>query len=323
MYLASRVPFCAGVTLARSSPVNDFGSFARIASRSTDGLDCREEPPPFDEGDLTAEARLETVAPPRCLSLASSEMGAATLCVNPGGTGGCFSSIQGAVDAASAADEISVAAGSYAGVIEIRAPASRTIRGAGAALTSVNGFVEINGGRARISDLTIVGQAVGVVLRSNSARAAIENCIIEGASAEGLSVDEGGATLIDSEIRGNGGFGVNNFGGAGQFGSGRTRIVRTTVSSNAGGGVSVANDSVSIDDSTASGNGGPGLHVGSGLKMRGSTVTGNALGVVINQDGHLTVASSILANATSGSDVLQGPRREPRPQADGSHVRAR
>lgn len=38
---------------------------------------------------------------------------AATLCVNPGGTGGCYSSIQAAVSAAGTGDTINVAAGTY------------------------------------------------------------------------------------------------------------------------------------------------------------------------------------------------------------------
>ena len=39
---------------------------------------------------------------------------AATLCVNPGGTGGCFSTITAAVAAASPNDTVKVAAGTYA-----------------------------------------------------------------------------------------------------------------------------------------------------------------------------------------------------------------
>ena len=38
---------------------------------------------------------------------------AATLCVNPGGTGGCYASIQAAVDDAGSGDTIVVAAGTY------------------------------------------------------------------------------------------------------------------------------------------------------------------------------------------------------------------
>src|SRR6185436_5922560 len=37
----------------------------------------------------------------------------ATLCVNPGGTGGCFSTIQAAVNAATNGDTVNVEAGTY------------------------------------------------------------------------------------------------------------------------------------------------------------------------------------------------------------------
>jgi len=47
-----------------------------------------------------------------CLLLDTAANGA-TVCVNPGGTGGCFASVQGAVDAAASGDTITIAAGTY------------------------------------------------------------------------------------------------------------------------------------------------------------------------------------------------------------------
>ena len=47
------------------------------------------------------------------LTFGASAAQAATSCVNPGGTGGCFSSIQAAINAANNGDTITVAAGTY------------------------------------------------------------------------------------------------------------------------------------------------------------------------------------------------------------------
>ena len=45
--------------------------------------------------------------------LPGSHVQGATLCVNPGGTGGCYGDIQGAIDAAQDGDTIDIAAGDY------------------------------------------------------------------------------------------------------------------------------------------------------------------------------------------------------------------
>jgi len=55
---------------------------------------------------------------------ASSLLFANTLCVNPGGTGGCYSSISAAVAAASAYDTISVQAGTYSEDVIVNKPVS-------------------------------------------------------------------------------------------------------------------------------------------------------------------------------------------------------
>ena len=62
---------------------------------------------------------------------------AATRCVNPQGTGGCFDSIQDAIDASSAGDLINVAAGTYEEDIILKAGVR--VIGAGAAFTTIQG----------------------------------------------------------------------------------------------------------------------------------------------------------------------------------------
>lgn len=68
--------------------------------------------------------------------LAITNTQAATLCVNPGGTGGCYSSIQAAVNAAaSSGDTINVSAGTY--VEQVVITKSLTLVGAGTSSTTI------------------------------------------------------------------------------------------------------------------------------------------------------------------------------------------
>ncbi len=63
--------------------------------------------------------------------LAGSIANSATLCVNPGGTEGCSSSIQTAVNLATAGDTINIAAGTYAGNISLNKRVSLIGAGSG------------------------------------------------------------------------------------------------------------------------------------------------------------------------------------------------
>ena len=80
-----------------------------------------------------------------CFALASvaPQMPAATLCVNPGGTGGCFSKIGSAVTAAGANDIIQVAAGTYKEDVVIKKPVS--LVGAGESGTVIDASGLANG----------------------------------------------------------------------------------------------------------------------------------------------------------------------------------
>src|SRR5579871_5898087 len=67
----------------------------------------------------------------------------ATLCVNPAGSGGCYTTIQAAVSAAHAHDVINVAAGTYAEGVVIGIPLS--LLGAGASQTTIDATNQNNG----------------------------------------------------------------------------------------------------------------------------------------------------------------------------------
>ncbi len=72
----------------------------------------------------------------------------ATLCVNPGGTGGCFSKIGSAVSAASNGDTIRVAAGTYNEDVVIGKPVSLVGANAGTTIINATGLsnaINVNG----------------------------------------------------------------------------------------------------------------------------------------------------------------------------------
>jgi parallel beta-helix repeat protein len=114
------------------------------------------------------------------------QVAAATLCVAPGGAGGCQSSIQAAVTAAAAGDTINVAAGTYNGNISITKAVS--LVGAGAASTIINADstlqkegVTVDGvtsGQTMVSGFTIQNSALSGILVQNSSNVTVQNNVV-------------------------------------------------------------------------------------------------------------------------------------------------
>jgi len=207
---------------------------------------------------------------------------AAFVCVNPGGTSGCYASIQAAVNAAGYFDIVRVAAGTYAEKIVLPNNRKVTITGAGQDKTIIDGtgvggatqaVVSMsNNPTARfdltVSDLTVrggyrgidTGRGNNVTLRRLVVR---DNGIGSGAGVFNNSSD---VLIADSIIRDNTAaddfFGCDASGGTGGgigklCGGGSYTIVNTAVVNNTarlGGGAVFVNATQTIINSTFSGN---------------------------------------------------------------------
>lgn len=243
---------------------------------------------------------------------------AAILCVNPGGTGGCFASIQAAVDAATAADEIEVATGTYTEMVVIPSGETHTIRGAGAPLTTVDGEIQVDPGAfLSLADLGITGPGHGLEVREARATAervrAFDNDF-DGFVALGSRLDlsectasgntAAGVASQDSEV-----IGPNRLS--------RTSILRSTINGNGLDGIYVAGSVLTVEDSTISTNTGSGIFSAVTrvrLRVRRTTITGNqatdgAGGIFVGSRTRAVLLSTIVAGntATNGTnDVGDG-----------------
>ena len=124
---------------------------------------------------------------------------AASVCVNPGGTGGCLASIQQAITVVAPRGRIDVAAGTYGESLGIPIGAQIQIYGAGAALTVIDGTdgapvvlmysSSYAGSSVAISDLTLTGGSEGLLAEngwSKRLRAALSRCIISANTGDGV-----------------------------------------------------------------------------------------------------------------------------------------
>ena len=261
---------------------------------------------------------------------------AATLCVNPGGTGGCFSTLQGAVDAAASRDVIEIAAGTWVGSTVLGpnlAKGKLTIHGAGAGQTILSGggspgwATVLDTGSSKIaltiSDLTITGGEWGITglearltLRTcevignvqgicfGGKKLTIDRCTVSGNQQQAFAFEGGGISLI-----------------AGNKPS--VTIASSTFANNVshGNGGAIRDNAlakIAISNSTLYGNtalqtGGAIYQFGGKAKIKGSTIAGNSAAIrgggfdfayAYGADGpKLQLESTILADNTAP----QGP----------------
>lgn len=251
---------------------------------------------------------------------------AATRCVNPGGTGGCYSSIQDAINAAASGDTIAVAAGTYHEDVTI--VRSVTIQGtAGAVIDGSPGsggprLTVPSGVIAEVSGLTITSAlaTIGSGGIANNGVLALSACTISDNRNTPLTGALGGGirntatlTVSDCMIRGNQARG----GGGAIANSGTLTVTATVFSGNTSfsGGGGIFNDTagtLTVTESTFSTNGGGGG--GGGIENWGtaavvrSTLDGNSAqhgGGIVNI-GRLTLTNATLSGNTASGSTDQG-----------------
>lgn len=207
-----------------------------------------------------------------CIFCAGS-VRAASLCVNPGGAGGCFAAVQAAVNASASGDLIQIASGVYAEHVVI--PPNRRIQivGAGAGSTVLDGsasgtVVTIQGPNAQISlsALSANNGARGILV-GQSVRAVISSCEVANNAGEGGIFVEERAKLSVT------GCSISNNSNASNSGGGIGTVSADTLN---------RNPRVSVTGSTVVGNAtagsGGGIFATGKLFVTGTTVRDNVTG---------------------------------------------
>jgi hypothetical protein len=236
-------------------------------------------------------------------ALGARDAVALTRCVTPGGVGGCFASIQAAVDASENRDVVTVDDGTY--VENVTIPARKrfiSIQGdvtGGAIIVAADPLrptLSVYGGatRATITDLELRGGQAGAYVSP----AAYVNFFGVDLTGNTVGLENHGKTWLSaSNVVDNAELGILTA----SRGSSLT-VHSSTIAGNGTGGVGIASDSkTKVINSTISGNGGFGIGSGAAT-VEASTITDNASGG-IDVARRATVRTSIIAgNGAPGSD---------------------
>jgi hypothetical protein len=250
--------------------------------------------------------------------LASVAADAATLCVNPGGTGGCFSSVQAAVDVAGRNDIIEIAAGTYAGRVFIEGNDRLTLRGAGSGSTILDmssvpdtWVFGVIGAGATIEDLAIVNTPpdATAAIYSSVGSLILRRIRIAGGQQTGVSIHEVGGRrsrveIVESHIEESARAGI--VAGQATF----VTIRNSTIAENDIGIQAVPRGKVFLEASTVSGNEtgveSGGIGDGRGIvNIRNSTITNNEVGLLL-ATGRARLGGTILAGNSVADCAILG-----------------
>lgn len=222
------------------------------------------------------------------------------LCVNPGGTGGCFASIQAAVNAAPKSGTVDVAAGTY--VENVAVAKNLVLRGAGAGSTVIDGnspagpaLVLLGSSRkVAVSGLTLTNGTVGAAIDSG-VKAAITDCAVTGNASTGVALGtRSKLTLTRSTVSANGGIGILT--GNDQRHRARLDVIDSTVASNGANGIHAPVTTVRVIRSTVADNAQRGIEAHL-LTVDRSTISGNDGGGIFLHSfpGQTTISNSTIS----------------------------
>jgi hypothetical protein len=219
-----------------------------------------------------------TVHAAALLLLAPSLASASTLCVNTAGSGGCFATIQAAVNAASNGALIDVAAGTYAEHVVVGPKMKLSIVGAGPGATVVDGggtgaaLSAVGANTAlSLSGLTAQNGTPGIAVDAQ-ARLLASNCSVTGSTPGITGGSKSNVLLSGCDVSGNFATSPTSGGGIRVTGIGNLSASDSKISDNSGFGIETY--ALVLERSTVSGNGGGGISLWKG-KIDGSTISGN------------------------------------------------